>query len=57
MIAVVDSDDPPLRLMLGADAIGLWNSKQASVARDIARWRAAAEATAFPGVTIAPVGG
>lgn len=31
MIEVVESDDPPLRLLLGADAIGLWEAKQAAI--------------------------
>ncbi len=29
MIAAVESDDPPLHLLLGQDAIGLWEQKQA----------------------------
>ncbi len=57
MIAAVESDDPPMRLLLGADAIGLWEKKQAAVAADLARWRAIGEATAFEGATVAPVGG
>ncbi len=57
MIAAVESDDPPLRLLLGADAIGMWEKKQAAVAADLARWRAVGDATAFEGATVAPVGG
>jgi short-subunit dehydrogenase len=57
MIAVVESDDPPLRLLLGKDAIGLWEAKRAAIADDLARWRAVGEATAFEGVEVRPVGG
>jgi NAD(P)-dependent dehydrogenase (short-subunit alcohol dehydrogenase family) len=57
MIAAVESDDPPLRLMLGADAIGLWEQKQAVSLAELARWRAVGEATAFEDATTAPIGG
>jgi hypothetical protein len=57
MIAVVESGDPPLRLLLGGDAIGLWEQKQAVFAAELARWRAIGEATAFAGVATAPIGG
>jgi NAD(P)-dependent dehydrogenase (short-subunit alcohol dehydrogenase family) len=57
MIAVVDSDDPPLRLLLGADAIGLWEQKQAAFSTELARWREIGEATAFEGLGAAPIGG
>ncbi|MBV9748142.1 MAG: SDR family NAD(P)-dependent oxidoreductase [Acetobacteraceae bacterium] len=57
MIAAVESDNPPLRLLLGTDAIGLWEKKQAALAADLAHWRAIGEATAFEGATVAPVGG
>jgi NAD(P)-dependent dehydrogenase (short-subunit alcohol dehydrogenase family) len=49
MIAVVESDDPPLRLVLGADAIGLWETKQAAFSAELKRWRGVGEATAFEG--------
>lgn len=57
MIEVVESDDPPLRLAAGAEAIGLWQAKQAVIVADLARWRAVGEATAFAGVEVKPVGG
>jgi short-subunit dehydrogenase len=57
MIAVVESDDPPLRLLLGADAIGLWEKKRNAVDADLGRWRATGEATAFEGATVAAIGG
>jgi hypothetical protein len=49
MIDVVESDDPPLRLRLGADAIGAWEQKHAAFLRELQRWRAAGKATAFEG--------
>ncbi len=57
MIAAIESDSPPLRLLLGTDAIGLWEKKQAALGADLARWRAVGEATAFAGAAVAPVGG
>jgi NAD(P)-dependent dehydrogenase (short-subunit alcohol dehydrogenase family) len=57
MIAAVESDDPPLRLLLGADAIGLWEQKQAASLAELARWRAVGEATAFEDAATAPIGG
>jgi len=57
MIAAVDSPNPPLRLMLGADAFGLWEKKRAAMEAEFAAWRTVGEATAFPGVTVTPVGG
>ena len=47
MIAAVESDDPPLHLLLGEDAIGLWEQKQADFGAELARWRAVGEATAI----------
>lgn len=57
MIAVVESDDPPLRLLLGADAIGLWEKKRAAMEAEFSRWRETGINTAFDGVEVAPVGG
>ena len=57
MIAAVESDDPPLRLLLGADAIGAWEKKQAAFAADLERWRSVGEATAYAGAAARPVGG
>jgi len=56
MIAAVESDGPRLRLLLGADAIGLWEQKQAASLAELARWRAVGEATAFEGAATAPIG-
>jgi len=57
MIAAVESDDPPLHLLLGQDAIGLWEQKQADFSAELKRWRAVGEATAFDGAPTAPIGG
>lgn len=57
MIAAVDSDDPPLRLLLGADAIGAWEGKQAAFAAELERWRSIGEATSYAGAATRSVGG
>lgn len=57
MIAAVESDDPPLHLLLGQDAIGLWEEKQAAFASELSRWRAVGGATAVDGAQAAPIGG
>jgi len=57
MIAVVESSDPPLRLLLGADAIGVLEQKRADFSAELARWRAIGEATAFDDAVTAPIGG
>ena len=57
MLAAVESDEPPLRLLLGADAIGLWEKKQAAFMAEFAHWRRVGEQTAFEGVSVGAVGG
>jgi len=57
MIATVESPEPPLRLLLGSDAIALWEKKQAALTADLGRWRQIGQQMAFEGVTAAPVGG
>jgi NAD(P)-dependent dehydrogenase (short-subunit alcohol dehydrogenase family) len=57
IVAVVESDDPPLRLLLGSDAIALWEKKQTSLMAELAKWRKIGEKTAFEGVTAGAVGG
>ena len=57
MIAAVDSADPPLRLMPGADAFDLWEKKRGAMEAEFARWRELGEATAFEGAAVAHVGG
>ncbi|MDQ3814822.1 MAG: hypothetical protein M3347_12840 [Armatimonadota bacterium] len=57
MIQTVKSDNPPLRLMLGADAFSLWEKKRAALDEEFARWREVGMNTAFEGVDITPIGG
>lgn len=57
MIRAVESPEPPLRLMLGADAIGLWESKRSAATEEFARWREVGMDTAFDGVEVGRIGG
>jgi NAD(P)-dependent dehydrogenase (short-subunit alcohol dehydrogenase family) len=57
MIAAVESPQPPLRLMLGADAFGLWEKKRAAMDEEFAQWREMGIATAFEGVEVSQIGG
>lgn len=57
MIQVVESSDPPLRLMLGADAYGLWDRKRAETDAEMAKWREVGEDTAFSDVNFVAIGG
>jgi len=57
MIDVVESEAPPLRLMLGADAYGLWEFKLAQRQEEFARWRSVGEATGFPDAEARAIGG
>lgn len=56
MIEAVNSDAPPLRLMLGADAYELWERTLAARNAELARWRARGEATAFDDAAMIPIG-
>jgi len=57
MIAVVESSTPPLHLLLGQDAIDLWEVKRNAVEADLAAWHPISVATAFDGVEVKPIGG
>jgi NAD(P)-dependent dehydrogenase (short-subunit alcohol dehydrogenase family) len=57
MIAATLDPAPPLRLMLGADAYGLWDKKRDAMEADFARWRTRGEATAYEGATVGAIGG
>ncbi|MCW3058988.1 MAG: short-chain dehydrogenase/reductase [Capsulimonas sp.] len=57
MIQAVESDNPPLRLVLGADAYGLLEQKRAAEQKELAAWREIGEDTAFDGVEVRPIGG
>jgi NAD(P)-dependent dehydrogenase (short-subunit alcohol dehydrogenase family) len=47
IIAALDADDPPLRLVLGADAIGNIELRLKGVAAELEEWRSLGEATAI----------
>jgi hypothetical protein len=47
ILAALDSDDPPLRLVLGADAIGNITQHLDGVSAELAQWRELGEATAI----------
>jgi NAD(P)-dependent dehydrogenase (short-subunit alcohol dehydrogenase family) len=47
IIAALDADDPPLRLVLGEDAIGNIRTRLASVTEELDRWEDVGAATAF----------
>jgi hypothetical protein len=47
ILAALDADRPPLRLVLGADAIGTIERRLEGVAEELAVWRALGEATAL----------
>jgi NAD(P)-dependent dehydrogenase (short-subunit alcohol dehydrogenase family) len=49
IIAAVDADETPLRLVLGADAIGNVRSRLARLGDELARWEGVGAATAFDG--------
>lgn len=57
MIEAVESENPPLRLMLGADAYGLWEQKRAAEKTELEAWREIGLKTAFEGVEIQKIGG
>jgi NAD(P)-dependent dehydrogenase (short-subunit alcohol dehydrogenase family) len=47
IIAALDADEPPLRLVLGADAIGNIERRLSAVTAELDAWRAAGAATAI----------
>lgn len=57
IIQAVESDEPPLRLLLGADAAGLWETKRAAMEEEFSRWREVGMNTAFDGVEAGRIGG
>lgn len=57
IVAAVNSDAAPTRLMLGADAYALWDQTIAKRIEDINAWRERGTSTAFDGVEIKPIGG
>jgi NAD(P)-dependent dehydrogenase (short-subunit alcohol dehydrogenase family) len=57
MIRVVESDNPPLRLALGEDAVNGIEKKLQSVQTELDQWREVAVKTAFEGVSASAIGG
>jgi len=57
IIKVVESDNPPLRLVLGADALNAIENELEAVKKDIATWRDVSIDTAFEGTVIGAIGG
>jgi NAD(P)-dependent dehydrogenase (short-subunit alcohol dehydrogenase family) len=57
MIQVVESDNPPLRLALGADAVAVIEEKLKSVKVELDAWKEVSVNTAFDGVEIGAIGG
>lgn len=57
MIQVVESSEPPLRVLLGADAYGLWEQKRAYMEGETAKWRKIGEDTAFSDAKFTAIGG
>jgi NAD(P)-dependent dehydrogenase (short-subunit alcohol dehydrogenase family) len=57
MIKVVETSDAPLRLMLGADAFGLWEKKRAAMEEEFSKWRKVGVETTFDGVEVMQIGG
>ncbi len=47
MIQVVEASEPPLRLVLGADALGSIRDKMSSVAKELDNWESTTTGTAF----------
>jgi NAD(P)-dependent dehydrogenase (short-subunit alcohol dehydrogenase family) len=57
IIAVVESDAPPLRLLLGQDAYAAWEAKSAAREADFAAWRAVGTTTEFEDAKFLPIPG
>lgn len=57
IIQAVNSENPPLRLALGADAVNAIDAKLKSVKEELDEWRQVAVDTAFEGVTVSAIGG
>ena len=57
MIQVVESDNPPLRLALGEDAVNGIEQKLESAKAELDRWRSLSLNTAYEGATVSAIGG
>lgn len=57
MIKVVESNNPPLRLALGADAVSMIEAKLESVKTELDAWRQVSLDTAYEGAAIGAISG
>jgi NAD(P)-dependent dehydrogenase (short-subunit alcohol dehydrogenase family) len=57
IIKVVASENPPLRLALGADAVGAIEEKLESVKAELEAWKQVSMDTAFEGAEVSAIGG
>lgn len=57
MIKVVNSENPPLRLALGEDAVDGINQKLESMKAELDAWKDVSMNTAFEGATVSAIGG
>lgn len=57
MIQVVESDNPPLRLALGADAVSVIEEKLKAMNEELQAWKSVSVATAFEGAEVGAIGG
>ncbi|MBD2465683.1 SDR family NAD(P)-dependent oxidoreductase [Oscillatoria sp. FACHB-1407] len=57
MIQIVESANPPLRLVLGADAVNLMENKLQSLQAELDAWREVSVNTAFEGAEMMAIGG
>ncbi|MGD9212655.1 MAG: oxidoreductase [Desulfobacteraceae bacterium] len=57
IVRIMETEKPPLRLMLGRDAFEMWEKKSATMAEELSQWRELGENTAFANTKITPIGG
>ncbi|MBD2246715.1 oxidoreductase [Nostoc sp. FACHB-888] len=57
MIKAIESENPPLRLMLGSDAYSLWEQKRTVERKEFEDWKEIAINTAYEDAVVAPIGG
>jgi NAD(P)-dependent dehydrogenase (short-subunit alcohol dehydrogenase family) len=57
IIQAVESANPPLRLMLGADAYSLWEQKRIAERQELENWKEVGVNTAYEDAVVAPIGG
>ncbi|HEY9799665.1 MAG TPA: oxidoreductase [Leptolyngbyaceae cyanobacterium] len=57
IIQAVESENPPLRLMLGSDAYGMWEQKRTAERQEFAEWKKSAINTAYEDAVVTLIGG